>query len=156
VLPPADVVKKLNTRFYLRDDANPYFTMTYATIEPATGKLRLVRAGHPFPLLQKADGALQQVRIEGYAVGLFPSADIFSEEMVLDRGDRLFLYSDGLMDCANPSGVSFGARRLEDAIKDGRGKPLSEAVGNLREAIVKWRGSEIFNDDVSLFALEKV
>jgi len=156
VLPPADVVKKLNTRFYLRDDANPYFTMTYATIEPATGKLRLVRAGHPFPLLQKADGALQQVRIEGYAVGLFPSADIFSEEMVLDRGDRLFLYSDGLMDCANPSGASFGARRLEDAIKDGRGKPLSEAVGNLREAIVKWRGSEIFNDDVSLFALEKV
>jgi PAS domain S-box-containing protein len=155
VLPPAEVVKKLNTRFYLRDDANPYFTMTYATIEPASGKLRIVRAGHPFPLLQKADGGVTQVRIEGYAVGLFPSADITSEEMKLDSGDRLFLYSDGLMDCANPSGVSFGARRLEDALKAGRDKPLSELVKSLREAIVKWRGSELFSDDVSLLALEK-
>jgi sigma-B regulation protein RsbU (phosphoserine phosphatase) len=129
--------------------------MTYATIEPATGKLRLVRAGHPFPLLQKADGEVKQVRIEGYAVGLFPSADILSEELELSSGDRLFLYSDGLMDCANPSGVSFGARRLEDAIKSGRTAPLSEVVKNLHAAIVKWRGSEVFNDDVSLLALEK-
>ncbi len=148
-------MKKLNTRFYLRDDANPYFTMTYATIELATGRLKLVRAGHPFPLLQKADGELRQVRIEGYAVGLFPSVDTASEDLELESGDRLFLYSDGLMDCANASGVSFGARRLEEAIKAARAKPLSEAVRNIREAIVKWRGSEVFNDDVSLFALER-
>ena len=155
VLPPGEVVKKLNTRFYLRDDANPYFTMTYATIEPATGKLKLVRAGHPFPLIQKADGTVKQVRIEGYAVGLFPSADVVSEDIDLQSGDRLFLYSDGLMDCANPAGVSFGARRLEDAIKSGRGKPLSDAVADVRTAVVTWRGSEVFNDDVSLLALEK-
>jgi serine phosphatase RsbU (regulator of sigma subunit)/PAS domain-containing protein len=155
VLPPGEVVKKLNTRFYLRDDANPYFTMTYATIEPATGKLRLVRAGHPFPLVQKADGTVKQVRIEGYAVGLFPSADVVSEDLDLESGDRLFLYSDGLMDCANPTGVSFGARRLEEAIKSGRGKLLSDAVAEIRKAVVTWRGSEVFNDDVSLLALEK-
>jgi PAS domain S-box-containing protein len=155
VLPPAEVVKKLNTRFYLRDDANPYFTMTYATVEPATGRLRLVRAGHPFPLLQKADGSVKQLRVEGYAVGLFPSADIVGEDIELESGDRLFLHSDGLMDCANPSGVSFGARKLEDAIKAGRGKPLSEAVRDIREAVIKWRGSEAFNDDVSLLAVEK-
>jgi PAS domain S-box-containing protein len=154
-LPPAEVVKKLNTRFYLRDDANPYFTMTYATIEPETGKLRLVRAGHPFPLLQKADGSMRQLRIEGYAVGLFPSADIVSDELEMESGDRLFLYSDGLVDCANPSGASFGPQRLEDAIKAGRGKPLSEVISAIREAVVKWRGSDIFNDDVSLLVLEK-
>jgi PAS domain S-box-containing protein len=155
VLPPAEVVRRLNTRFYLRDDTNPYFTMSYGTVELATGKLRLVRAGHPFPLLQKADGAMQQLRIEGYAVGLFPSADIICEDLQLDRGDRLFLYSDGLMDCTNSSGVSFGERRLEDAIKAGRAKGLSQVVADLRAAIVKWRGSEVFNDDISLFALEK-
>ena len=155
MLPPGEVVKKLNTRFYLRDDANPYFTMTYATIEPATGKLRLVRAGHPFPLVQKADGTVKQVRIEGYAVGLFPSADVVSEDVNLESGDRLFLYSDGLMDCANPTGVSFGARRLEEAIKSGRGKLLSDAVADIRKAVVTWRGSEVFTDDVSLIVLEK-
>ncbi|HET6452066.1 MAG TPA: SpoIIE family protein phosphatase [Spirochaetia bacterium] len=155
VLSPAEVVRKLNTRFYLRDDANPYFTMSYATIEPATGRLRLVRAGHPFPILQKADGTLTQLRLEGYAVGLFPSADIASEELELTSGDRLFLYSDGLMDCANPAGLSFGAKRLEEAIRAGRTSPLSELVKNLRQALIAWRGSEVFNDDVSLLAVEK-
>ncbi len=155
VLSPAEVVKKLNTRFYLRDDANPYFTMTYATMEPATGRLRLVRAGHPFPILQRADGAISQLPPEGYAVGLFPSADIASEELELESGDRLFLYSDGLVDCANPAGLSFGAKRLEEAIKAGRTTPLSDMVKNLRQSVISWRGSEVFNDDVSLLAIEK-
>ena len=154
-LSPAEVVRKLNSRFYLRDDANPYFTMGYATIEPATGRLRLARAGHPFPLLQRADGTTTQVKVEGYAVGLFPGADVASEDLELASGDRLFLYSDGLLDCANPKGVSFGFRRLEEAVKAGRTTPLSEAVKNLRTQIVSWRESEVFTDDVSLIAVEK-
>ena len=155
VLSPAEVVRKLNTRFYLQDDANPYFTITYATIEPLAGRLRLVRAGHPFPILQKADGTLTQLRLEGYAVGLFPSADIVSEELQMASGDRLFLYSDGLMDCTNASGLNFGARRLEDVIRAGRTSPLSEMVKNLRQSLLAWRGSDVFSDDVSLLAIEK-
>jgi PAS domain S-box-containing protein len=155
VLSPAEVVRKLNTRFFLRDDANPFFTITYATVEPVTGKVKLVRAGHPFPVLQKADGTVSLLKTEGYAVGLFPNADIVTEELDLASGDRLFLYSDGFMDCANPSGVSFGARRLEEVIKAGRGSPLPLVVSSLRDAIVKWRGSEVFNDDLSLLVVEK-
>jgi sigma-B regulation protein RsbU (phosphoserine phosphatase) len=155
VLPPAEVVRKLNARFYLRDDENPFFTMTYATIEPATGKLKLVRAGHPFPVLQKSDGTVSLLKTEGYAVGLFPTADIVTEELDLASGDRLFLYSDGITDCANPSGVSFGVRRLEEAIRAGRSSPLPLVASALREAIVKWRGSEVFNDDLSLLVVEK-
>ena len=155
VLPPAEVVKKMNGRFYLPDDANPFFTMTYATIEPATGKLKLVRAGHPFPILQKADGTVSMLKTEGYAVGLFPDADIFTEELDLASGDRLFLYSDGFMDCANPSGESFGARRMEEAIRAGHSSPLPLVVSSLRDAIAKWRGSEAFNDDLSLLVVEK-
>ncbi|MGA2975670.1 MAG: SpoIIE family protein phosphatase [Spirochaetia bacterium] len=155
ILTPAEVVKSLANRFYLRDDTNPYFTMTYGVIEPATGKARIVRAGHPFPLLQRADGSVLFVRTEGYAVGLFPGADVASEEIVLGKGDRLFLYSDGLMDSANPAGASFGALRLEDTVKAGRERPLSEVVQSLRQALVAWRGSESFSDDVSLLAVEK-
>ncbi len=154
-LSPAEVVRKLNSRFYLRDDANPYFTMSYSTIEPATGRLRLARAGHPFPLLQRADGTISQLKVEGYAVGLFPGEDVASEDLELASGDRLFLYSDGLLDCANPKGVGFGVRRLEEAVKAGRTTPLSDAVKNLRTQIIAWRESEVFSDDVSLIAVEK-
>ena len=155
ILPPAEVVKRLSSRFYVREDTNPYFTMTYGLIDTSTGKLRLVRAGHPFPLLSKADGSVRLVKTEGYAVGLFPGAEVDSEEVLLEAGDRLFLYSDGLMDCANPVGASFGAHRLEEAVKAGRGLPLAEVVASIRKELVAWRGSESFADDVSLLVLEK-
>jgi phosphoserine phosphatase RsbU/P len=154
-LSPAEVVKNLANRFYLRHDTNPYFTMTYGMIEPSTGKGRIVRAGHPFPLLLRADGTVEFVRTEGYAVGLFPGADVASEEIVLAPGDRLFLYSDGLMDSANPAGQSYGARRMEETLKACKDKPLSEAVESVRKDLVAWRGSDSFVDDVSLLAVEK-
>ncbi len=153
--PPAEVVKKLSSRFYVREDTNPYFTMTYGLVDTGSGRVRLVRAGHPFPLLHKADGSVRLVKTEGYAVGLFPGAEVASEDVQLERGDRLFLYSDGLMDCTNPAGASFGARRLEDAVKAGRDLRLTDVVASIRKELVAWRGSESFADDVSLLVVER-
>ena len=117
--------------------------------------MRLARAGHPFPLLQKVNGEVHWVKPEGYAVGLFPTADVASEEIVLAKGERLFLYSDGLVDCTNPAGARFSSTRLVELVTSASDKPLPELVQSLREALVAWRGSESFADDVSLLVLEK-
>jgi sigma-B regulation protein RsbU (phosphoserine phosphatase) len=153
-LTPVEVVKELGKRFFLRDDANPYFTLVYGVLDPSTGAARLVRAGHPYPLLQKG-GVVQMVRPEGYAVGLFPGSDVASEELRMEKGDRLFLYSDGLVDCTNRDGARFSAGRLVDLVTAGKSAPLAELLQTLREQIVAWRGSESFADDVSLLVLEK-
>jgi len=154
-LTPAEVVKELNSRFFLPGEDNPYFSLAYGILEPATGRTRIVRAGHPFPLLQTAAGAIRAVKPEGYAVGLFPGSDVASEEIRLSPGDRLFLYSDGLVDCPNPDGTRFTSTRLTEKIRAGRGKPLADAVESLRKDLVAWRGSRSLADDVSLLALEK-
>ena len=155
VLLPAEVVKELNRRFYQRDEANPYFTLAYGVLEPATGLMRIVRAGHPFPILHAADGEIRALKPEGYAVGLFPGAEVASEEVRLSAGDRLFLYSDGLVDCRNHAGVSYTSTRLTDRIKAGRAATLAEVVESIRADVLQWRGSEEMADDVSLLGLEK-
>jgi PAS domain S-box-containing protein len=154
ILAPAEVVKELSKRFYLRDDANPCFTLVYGVLNPATGAARLVRAGHPYPLFQK-HGVVQMVRSEGYAVGLFPGSDVASENLTMEKGDRLFLYSDGLADCTNKDGARFTSGRLVDLVTAGQSMPLADLLSSLREKIVAWRGSESFVDDVSVLALEK-
>ena len=155
ILSPAEVVKELNKRFFLRDEANPYFTLVYGVLEPGTGTAHLVRAGHPYPLLQRAGGAVQLVKPEGYAVGLFPGFEVASEELHLEKGDRLFLYSDGLLDCTNPAGARFTSARLVELVTAGRAQPLPELMESLRRELIAWRGSESFADDASLLALEK-
>jgi PAS domain S-box-containing protein len=155
ILTPVEVVRELNKRFFLRDESNPYFTISYGVFEPATGSLRLVRAGHPFPLLLRASGEATMLRPEGYAVGLFPSSDVGMEDLHLESGDRLFLYSDGLVDATNEAGLRFSASRLVELATAGADKPLPALVASVREALMAWRGSESFADDVSLLVLQK-
>jgi sigma-B regulation protein RsbU (phosphoserine phosphatase) len=155
ILSPAEAVRELNRRFFLRDEGNPYFTIAYGVLEPSTGTMRISRAGHPYPLLQKANGEVHWVKPEGYAVGLFPTAEVASEELSLKQGDRLFLYSDGLVDCTNADGVRFSSTRLAELVTAGSGLPLADVIATLRDAVTAWRGSESFADDVSLIVLEK-
>ncbi len=98
---------------------------------------------------------MKAIRTEGYAVGLFPTTDVASEEVTLAPGDRLFLYSDGVVDCTSPEGVRFSSTSLVEHITAGADTPLPRLMDTLRDALVSWRGSESFADDVSLICVEK-
>ena len=155
ILSPSEVVQGLNKRFFLHEDARPCFTIAYGVLEPRTGTVRLARAGHPFPLLQNAGGAVRLLKPEGFAVGLFAGSEVAEEELVLQKGERLLLYSDGLVDCTNAAGARFTETRLMDQVKAGRQLPLTGMVESLRQQVLTWRGSNPFSDDVSLLALER-
>jgi PAS domain S-box-containing protein len=155
ILTPSEVVKGLNQRFYLREEANPYFTLAYGVLDTKSGVAQIARAGHPFPVHQDAKGGLTMVKPEGYAVGLFPGSDVAAEEIHMAAGDRLFLYSDGLVDCTNAAGVRYSSARLGEKITAARKAALPELVDGIRADLVAWRGSESFADDVSLLVLQK-
>jgi PAS domain S-box-containing protein len=155
VLAPADVVRELNRRFFSEGEANPFFTFAYGVLDTRTGLCRLVRAGHPFPVLVSGGNAPRLLKPDGYAVGLFPGSEIATEEFRMNTGDRLFLYSDGLVDCASPTGDAFGQQRFTEMLSSYRAQPLAELAGAVRRQVVEWRGSETFADDVSLLALER-
>ncbi|HET6485037.1 MAG TPA: SpoIIE family protein phosphatase [Spirochaetia bacterium] len=155
IIPPEEVVKALDRRFYLRDEANPYFTFVYGVMDTATGVLRLVRAGHPYPILHTAMGQQRALRPDGYAIGLFPGTAIKAEELTLGHGDRLYLYSDGLLDLESPKGERFGPQRLAELIAMQRKKTLEDAIQSIQEGVLSWRGDSALADDVSLLALER-
>jgi PAS domain S-box-containing protein len=155
VLSPPEVVQALNRRFFLREDTSPYFTLAYGTIETATGAALLVRAGHPYPIHQAADGSVRLLKPEGQAVGLFPGADVPMESFELASNDRLFLYSDGLIECTNRAGERFSSERLVQCVSSGRRKSLTDVTAGIREEILQWRGADQLADDVSLLAIER-
>jgi PAS domain S-box-containing protein len=152
---PAEVVRELNRRFYLDQDRNPFFTFAYGVLDADRGMLSMVRAGHPHPLLVRADGATHLLRPEGYAIGLFPRAEAAVEEVRLAKGDRVLLYSDGLVDATNPAGERFGSTRLADLAKGHRTSGLREMVEAVDAAVLAHRGGRTFDDDVSLLAVER-
>ncbi len=155
VLTPSEVVRELNQRFFLQEQSNPFFTLVYAVVDTRTGITHLARAGHPYPILQRAGGKVELVKPEGFAIGLFPRSEPAVAELHLEPGDRLFLCSDGLLDAASAAGERFSSNRLVEMIKAERGRPLDELVASLGAQVAQWRGSESFEDDVSVVAFEK-
>jgi PAS domain S-box-containing protein len=161
IRPASEVVKELNQRFYTAQDARPCFTLVYGVVEEATGTVRLARAGHPCPMLQKAGGEVRILQPEGYAVGLFAGAEPSTDEIRLEKGDRLFLYSDGLVDAVNSAGEKLTCRRLAEIVSQEQGKSLAGLAQSVQEKLTAWRGPERessaanVGDDVSFLALEK-
>ncbi len=150
---PKQVVGRLNELF-ASAGVSMFFTMCYGVIDLENKRLKLLRAGHPYPIIQRAGGAIEIIRPGGYAVGLSPRLDAPEMEHALEPGDRFFFYTDGLLDCMDRGSAPFSEERLVSAIRETRGESLQKTVSRIRERIVEWHGSDSFDDDVSLAAFE--
>lgn len=152
--PPADVLRELNARFQDDSDALKYFTMIYGIADARRNVVRIAQAGHPTPLLQHGTQILR-TGDSGFPVGMLPGLDYEEAEFPFAPGDRLFLYSDGVTECANPGREQFKLERLEDCVREGREKPIEAAVEGIESALRRWRQAHEFEDDVTLLALER-
>lgn len=151
---PDRVIADLNRRFQ-SDDIAPYFTIVYGYLDGVTGRGALCQAGHPHPLLCRADGRCERLGQGGFAVGMFDDVPYDSVDFMLAAGDRLVLYSDGITDCRNPGGEDFGPERLREVIADQHAAPLAALGAGLDLALARWRADGEIEDDISLLVFER-
>ncbi|WP_084507656.1 PP2C family protein-serine/threonine phosphatase [Geminicoccus roseus] len=152
---PAAIVAELNRRFQADEDAT-YFTMVFGLVDEGTGRLVLCQAGHPPPLhVRRSDREVVMVGDGGPVVGLFPDAVYENVEIDLQPGDRLVLYSDGIIECCGPNDELYSEERFAASVGISMDLPLTVAVQDLGEQLSLWRGGLAYEDDVSLLVLEK-
>ncbi|WP_415182499.1 PP2C family protein-serine/threonine phosphatase [Phaeovulum sp.] len=101
---PHELAAHLNTLVLEEMETESYFTLIYADVDLATGRVQLVQAGHPHPAVLRADGSVEYVGSGGLPVGLLEGASYESFDVTLTPGDRLFLMSDGITEAINPKG----------------------------------------------------
>jgi sigma-B regulation protein RsbU (phosphoserine phosphatase) len=155
VTPPAELLRELNRRFLDDSDALQYFTMVYGIVDSQRNVITLAQAGHPSPLLQHSGGAVERIGDPGFPVGKLPGLDWDQHEFGFAPGDRLFLYSDGVTECAGADRKPFGLPRLEDIVSRHGGAGVDESVGAIELALRAWRQADEFVDDVTLLAIER-
>ncbi|WP_155642069.1 PP2C family protein-serine/threonine phosphatase [Burkholderia cepacia] len=157
-LSPAAVVDEMNRQFLDEAVDASYFTMVYGVLDTRTGEGRLTQAGHTHPLLVSAAGDVSQLGDGGFPVGLLAGCEYDSVPFRLRPSDRLWLYSDGVTECAAPDGEQFGDERLRAFLSSRAQVPLGEALDGLSAELQSWRGAErsSFDDDVSVLALERM
>jgi sigma-B regulation protein RsbU (phosphoserine phosphatase) len=146
-------VAEFNRTIAMEATAGHFLTLLFGVLDLRKRVIRFVSAGHPFPLLLRGD-ELREIGIPGLPVGLFREAEYEETELDVQRGDRLYVYSDGLEEEPNSTNEHFGSARLRESILQTNGMTLNESVDALMNGVLAWGGRDNLRDDASIIALE--
>jgi PAS domain S-box-containing protein len=154
IMSPAEIAKTLNQQFPYDGERNQYFTLIYGLYNKESRLFEFVSAGHPPPIYVPRSGDTQLDWIIGLPIGILEDFDYKQNTIQMAPGDRVYLFSDGLIEAFNESGEPFGLDRLRIILEGLRGKPLEETVPAVFDVVVKWGNNAPFEDDVSIVAFE--
>lgn len=113
--PPAEVLERANNLILPQIPANMFATCLYMILDPATGCLQFANAGHNLPILQTDRGVVEP-RATGMPLGLLPGMTYDQNDVQLMPGNRMLMYTDGLVEAHNPQGEMFGTPYLHELI----------------------------------------
>jgi serine phosphatase RsbU (regulator of sigma subunit)/pSer/pThr/pTyr-binding forkhead associated (FHA) protein len=118
---------------YLVDNTPPnrFVTLFYGELDPLTGSLSFINAGHNPPLIAHDAGTVEQLGASGPPLGIMPDFPYREGRTQLQPGDVLVTYSDGVTETQNPKGDEFGPARLQDVIL----RNLNSSAAGLRDKI---------------------
>jgi sigma-B regulation protein RsbU (phosphoserine phosphatase) len=129
-----------------------YVTCFYGRLDPRRRRLSFTNAGHHAPILMHRDGTHERLSTGGGVLGSFPQWQYERGEVVLQPGDRLVLFTDGLTETTDASGVEFGEERIVDIVRRHRSLSAAEIEAEVMRAIGGF-GNGSLHDDTTLVVL---
>jgi sigma-B regulation protein RsbU (phosphoserine phosphatase) len=150
-----ELLAKLNAHIHLSSTSNKFITLLLAQLEPASGRLRYVNAGHNPGLLLHADDAMEMLESGGLPLGMMAKAAYREGCLELGRGDLLCLYSDGITEQSAPSDEEFSMDRLSDVLRAHRSRPLQEILHAIDAAVGEFAQGRPQGDDQTVVLVRR-
>lgn len=149
----ASGMAEANRLLATQNTACMFVTMFHGVLDLASGVLRYCNAGHNPPYLLRAQGGHDTLGATGIPFGIDSEMPYRIDETVLQPGDMLFLFSDGITEAFDTEGAEFGTARLEAALEAGRGDSAAALVGGVLDATAAFAAGADQSDDITCLAL---
>ena len=142
---------------YLADNtpANRFVTLFYAELDPSTGSLSFINAGHNPPLIAHDAGTTEQLGSGGVPLGILPDYDYREGRTQLRPGDVLVAYSDGVTEQTNPKGEEFGTARLQEVILQNLDASAAGIRDKIEAALTAFAQGTPAVDDITLLIVKR-
>jgi phosphoserine phosphatase RsbU/P len=150
-----EVVFSAMNRELCRDNESGMFVTAFGgCLDLASGELSFVNAGHNRPYLLGTDGSLRRVdEAASIALGVVPDVEYRSGRLCLQRGEALYLYTDGVTEALAPDGAQFSEGRLESCLRALSGSPAARLVEASVTAVREFAATAPQSDDIAVMAL---
>jgi serine phosphatase RsbU (regulator of sigma subunit) len=154
---PGEVLKRVNDVLVQEIPPNMFVTCLYAILERESGHLVYANAGHDLPYRRRAgrsEGA-EELRARGMPLGLMPGMGYEEKEILLEKGESILFYSDGLVEAHDAHREMFGFPRLQGLVGTHRSGG-SSLVSFLLSELRRFTGEDWEQeDDITLVTLER-
>jgi sigma-B regulation protein RsbU (phosphoserine phosphatase) len=151
-LSPADVSTRLNDLLYANIPLHKFITAFYAVVNIPDRTLTFTNAGHNPPLLVRQNGECVRLEEGGSVLGAFPNALFGEDQIQLQHGDRVLLFTDGLTEALDQCGEQFGDERLTQLLCQHRHQCAEELKETLFNETAEFCGNA-FRDDAALMVV---
>lgn len=152
---PECMLASVNQLFYANSAQGSYATLFFAEYCEHGRTLRYANCGHLPGLLLRANGELMRLESTGTLLGLFSEWDCAMRECILEAGDTLLLYTDGVTESFNEAEEDFGEERLVAALRRYRDCDAQGLVESIVEEVRRFSAKEQF-DDITVIAARGV
>ncbi len=152
---PAELLETVHRHFYASTSSDRFATLFFGSYDDRARRMRYANCGHCAPLLLRAGGELTKLEPTATMLGAFEKWSCAEEEVSLDAGDTLLLYSDGVTEAADHAGVDFGEDRLACTLRESGGSTAVDLVGKVVAEVSAFSGAARL-DDITVVAIRGV
>src|SRR6266508_3996611 len=133
-----------------------FITLFYGMLEPTTGRLGYINAGHNPPLIISADGqSVRELESSALPLGIVPGQTYETNALILAPGELLVGFSDGITEAMNQSGEPYGDRRLTQALQAHAGQPAQTLVRTITQRVDEFVAGAPQADDMTMLVIKR-
>ena len=152
---PAEIMAFVNNNICEHNEANLFVTIWLGILEISTGRLTFVNAGHEEPALYRKGGSFELYKTKhNVAVGVFPDIEYTSYDIHLGRGDKLFVYTDGVPEATDMFDKLYTTGRMLEALNKYRDGSPQEILEGMNKSVKEFVGDRPQFDDLTMLGFE--
>jgi sigma-B regulation protein RsbU (phosphoserine phosphatase) len=152
---PAAILEIVHRHFYSSTASDRFATLFFGSYNDRTRRMRYANCGHCAPLLLRAGGELTRLEPTATMLGAFEAWSCAEDEVSLEPGDTLLLYSDGVTEAANSAGGDFGEDRLVRTLRETTALAADGVTREILHAVSTFSESSL-GDDITVVAIRGI
>ena len=151
---PSDILIRANDELCKENDQGMFCTIFYGILNTKTGTVRYSNGGHNPPYLVRADGSNEQLEgTEGIALGVRDGMGFGVNTLTLDKGEAIYLYTDGVNEAMDDDGNEYSYERLEEFLKKSKGQSTTDIVNGRLDDVKGCVKNAEQSDDITVLTV---
>ena len=154
---PQECISYSNNLLAVDSVDSMFVTVFYGIYNIKTGVIKYCNAGHNPPYILKSNGeAVELPMSEDLAVGVFDGVDFHDNQVQLEKGDSIVMFTDGVTEAMNVESEEFGNERLEKALGGEAGQSCQHIIDTVKTELKTFVGEADQSDDITMLVLKRL